>query len=227
MDPRRRPGPRRRRAGPGGCTWRPRCPPRARCRSSAARCAGHGPPPRRSSGYGKARPPPILGSVRFPSPPGPEGAVTDRGPWLGNVMRSRWNDLDLGHGLLAWRQELLDALQVVLARHGDHDAFRRHQRRRRRGHRRPEGDLLPPRLLLAHRVRGRSRPPAPRHPRRRGPDESFADRRSGPPWPTWLRQGSPRCRRRPAHGGGRRAGPRSGPTAPRPWPRDSEPPRSW
>jgi broad specificity phosphatase PhoE len=49
-----------------------------------------------------------LGEI--PSPSGLEGAIANRGPWLGNVMRSRWDDPELGPDLQAWRERLLDAL---------------------------------------------------------------------------------------------------------------------
>ena len=53
---------------------------------------------------------PRVGEI--PSPSGARGAVANRGEWLGNVMRSRWDDpalADLG----PWRQALLDALGAV------------------------------------------------------------------------------------------------------------------
>lgn len=55
-----------------------------------------------------ARIEPRVGEI--PSPPGPEGEPANRGPWLANVMRSRWDDPGADPGLLAWRRDLVDAL---------------------------------------------------------------------------------------------------------------------
>jgi broad specificity phosphatase PhoE len=53
---------------------------------------------------------PKVGEI--PSPPGAEGAVANRGAWLGEVMRSRWDDPALSD-LGPWRKALLDALGAL------------------------------------------------------------------------------------------------------------------
>ena len=51
---------------------------------------------------------PRVGEI--PSPSGPDGQLENRGPWLGRVMRSRWDDADLEPALRDWRQGVIDAL---------------------------------------------------------------------------------------------------------------------
>jgi broad specificity phosphatase PhoE len=46
----------------------------------------------------------------IPSPPGADGALQRRGPWLGGVMTSRWDDAKLGETLQAWRRQVVEAL---------------------------------------------------------------------------------------------------------------------
>lgn len=46
----------------------------------------------------------------IPSPPGPDGALERRGPWLAEVMSAQWQDPALGEVLQAWRREVVAAL---------------------------------------------------------------------------------------------------------------------
>jgi broad specificity phosphatase PhoE len=46
----------------------------------------------------------------IPSPPGPDGALEQRGAWLAGLMRSRWDDPGVGETLQAWRLEVVEAL---------------------------------------------------------------------------------------------------------------------
>jgi broad specificity phosphatase PhoE len=96
---------------------------RSQAEAMASELAPRGPMPIVSSPLRRARstaaalervwPVPVTVEPRvgeIPSPSGPDGELSERGPWLRQVMLGRWDDPALGPDLDRWRRGLIDAL---------------------------------------------------------------------------------------------------------------------